>query len=182
MVVGWLMALVVVLTVLCLGNLLLTFAVVRRLRVHEEKMAAIAFPESDLDTLVGRRLPELAVGDGDGDGSVSPAVTVADERLVGLFSAGCRACVEQARQFQRHPDPDRVAVVVLGAADADMAEELLVALDGAPAIVSEPASSRIADELGVSAFPVLLRVDESDVVVRAGHALASLIAPTAATR
>lgn len=180
MVVGWLMALVVVLTVLCLGNLLLTFAVVRRLRVHEEKMATIALPESDLETLVGRRLPELAIGDG--DGSVSPAVTVAGERLVGLFSAGCRACVEQARQFQRHPDPDRVAVVVLGAADADMAEELLVALDGAPAIVSEPASSRIADELGVSAFPVLLRVDESDVVVRAEHALASLAAPAVATR
>lgn len=180
MVVGWLVALVVVLTVLCLGNLLLTFAVVRRLRVHEEKMAAIAFPESDLETLVGRRLPELAVGDG--DGSVSPTVAVAGERLVGLFSAGCRACVEQARQFQRHPDPDRVAVVVLGAADADMAEELLVALDGAPAIVSEPVSSRIADELGVSAFPVLLRVDESEVVVRAEHALASLTAPAAATR
>lgn len=109
--IGRLMALVVVLTVLCLGSLLLTLAVVRRLRVHEEMIAAIAFPGPGLEPLAGRRQPDShrqrrRIG-------ISGAA-VAGERLVGLFSAGCWACVEQAREFKRHPDPDRVAVVVLG--------------------------------------------------------------------
>lgn len=67
-------------------------------------------------------------------------------------------------------------------ADADMAEALLARLDGVPTIVSEPTSGRIADELEVGAFPVLLRVDEPDAVVRAEHSLASLGARAVATR
>ena len=179
--VGWLSAFVAVLTVLCLGDLLLTFAVLRRLRVHEERLASMVFPGPDLSAVIGRRLPGLTASGNDGE-SIFPVANAAGERLVGLFSAGCGACVEQAREFARLSEPDRVAVVVWERADPDEQQELLAALEGSPAIVSEPVSRRIVDELGLGTFPVLLRVDESGVVARAEHSLASLAVPAAGAR
>jgi hypothetical protein len=172
--VGLLAVFVGVLAILCLGNLLLTFAVLHRLRLHEQRWASFGLTEPDLDTLTGRRLSTSldAVGAED---KPSPS---GGARLVGLFSAGCTACVEQAREFARVPEADRVALVVMGAAERHEQRELLGALDGAPSILPEPVSRAVAEELGVRSYPVLLWVDESGVVVRAQHSLASLAAAT----
>jgi hypothetical protein len=162
----FLVAAVVVLAVLCLGNLLLLFAVLRRLRGYEERLAAGSPERAARLDLVGRRLPAAA----------GPVGTT---RLVGVFSASCQPCHEQAALFAAHDDPARVALVLDGGAGADQRSAMLAALSGAPRLLTEPDSGAVADELGIRTYPVLLRLDEDGTVLAAEHSLAAL---TAATR
>lgn len=157
---SFLVAAVVMLTVLCLGNVLLTFAILRRLRSHEERLAG--FSGSTGEELVGRTLPEIAeVG--------------RRARLVGFFSASCAPCREQAAEFARHPDVDRVAFVLLEAAGEPDRAAILDALGDSPTVLVDPVSKRVAEELGVRSFPVLLQVDDAGTVVSARHSLAALV-------
>lgn len=164
--IDWLIPAIVVLAVLGVGNLVLLLAVLRRLGVHEERIASMGPPGFDVTALVGRST-RLASG---------------RERLVGFFSAGCDACVEQARKFALHHDSDRLALAVNELSTLAERDELLVALDGAPVVVREPESTSIAHALGISAYPVLLVVDGSGAVVQAGHSLAELTLPAASAR
>ena len=162
---SFLIAAVVVLAVVCLGNLLLLFAVLRRLRGYEERLTAGSSGPSALE-LVGRRLP-------------AAAGLVGTTRLVGVFSASCEPCHEQAAQFAAHDDPARVALMLDSAASDDQRSAMLATLAGAPRVLTEPDSAALAEELGIRTYPVLLRLDEDGTVVAAEHSLAML---TAATR
>ncbi|WP_191094362.1 thioredoxin domain-containing protein [Nocardia colli] len=159
----YVVAAVVVLAVLVVLNLLLTFAVLRRLRIHEERLATPgATRPSDRDQLIGRRLPQFEA--------------TGANRLVAFFSAGCAPCVEQAAEFARHPDPDRVAILVLGLAPEAERERLRTALGDAPTVIGDPTGDALAGELGVHSFPQLLLLDQSGTIVAARHSLAALAA------
>jgi hypothetical protein len=163
----FLVAAVVVLAVLCLGNLLLLFAVLRRLRGYEERLVAGPSRRSARDDLVGRRLPAPA------------ADLVGRTGLVGVFSASCQPCHEQAALFAGLDDPARVALVLDGSAGDDRRSAMLATLAGAPRVLTEPDSGTIAGGLGIRTYPVLLRLDGDGTVLAAEHSLAAL---TAATR
>ncbi len=162
----YVVAAVVVLTVLVILNLLITFAVLRRLRIHEERLAMPASGGAgDREQLIGRRLPRFGA---------SGAI-----RLVAFFSAGCAPCEEQAAEFARHPDAERVAILVPGSgADAER-QRLLSALGDAPTVIEEPTGGALAEELGVRSFPQLLLLDKSGTIVAARHSLAALAAGVA---
>lgn len=163
---AYVVAAVVVLAVLVVLNLLLTFAVLRRLRIHEERLATPgATRPGDRDELIGRQLPQYA----------STGAT----RLVAFFSAGCAPCVEQAAEFAGHPDADRVAILVLGLAPEAERQRLRTALGDAPTVIGEPTGDALAGELGVHSFPQLLLLDQSGTVVAARHSLAALSAGVA---
>src|SRR5437879_2432331 len=104
-------AAIVLLAVLCLVNMMITFAVLRRLRSHEEKLATRSWRDTSRHAaLLGRELPEFETTSTAG-AAVSHADLVGKSRLVGIFSATCKACHEQARAFAKLKDPDRVAFV-----------------------------------------------------------------------
>jgi hypothetical protein len=156
----------VVLAVLCLGNLLLLFAVLRRLRGYEERLTAGSPGQPARLDLVGRRLP-------------AAAGLVGTTRLVGVFSASCQPCHEQAALFAAHDDPARVALMLDSSASDDQRSAMSATLAGAPRVLTEPDSGAVAGELGIRTYPVLLRLDGNGTVVAAEHSLAAL---TAATR
>ncbi|PXX71661.1 thiol-disulfide isomerase/thioredoxin [Nocardia tenerifensis] len=159
---AYVVAAVVVLAVLVVLDLLLTFAVLRRLRIHEARLSA---PGTVRDELIGRRLPRFGASGA--------------TRLVAFFSAGCAPCVEQAAEFARHADAERVAILVLGSASESERQRLLTALGDAPTVITEPDGDALAAELGVRSFPQLLLVDESGTIVAARHSLAALAAGVA---
>jgi hypothetical protein len=95
----FLVAAVVLLAVLCLLNMMITFAVLRRLRSHEERLAARpAGRSSGVDALVGRELPEFDATSTAG-AAVSRSDLLGQARVLGVFSATCEPCHEQARAF-----------------------------------------------------------------------------------
>lgn len=165
----FLVAAVVVLTVLCLGNLLLTFAVLRRLRDHEEQLAGRPFGLPGEDALIGRTMPEFT-----GTSTRGEEVSSATGRLVAFFSASCRPCRAEAAEFARHPDEGRLAFVVLESASEPDQAAILDALGDSPTVLIDPTSRTVADELDMRAFPTLLRVDDADTIVAARHSLAAL--------
>ncbi len=169
-------AAVVVLAVLVVGNLLITSAVLRRLRHYEEQLAAGGVPPSGRrEEVIGKELPEFDGTSTRGE-PVSRSSIVGPDRLVAILSAGCSSCHEQAARFARHPDPDRVAIVVLEGGDAAQQEAILAAVRDCPTVIAEPASSFVTNAIDVRVFPLLLKVDEAGIVVEARTSLTALAA------
>jgi hypothetical protein len=160
-------AAVVLVGALWLFDLLLTLAVVRRLREHTAQLGRLSGggadgpPGFDRDALVGRRMPDFtATAAGGVAGSV-----------LGFFSAGCEPCHGQAPELAawagaqaREPDgPATRAIAVVTGTGAEAAE-LVELLGDAVTVIAEPDSTRIVTELGVQFFPMFLRIHADGAV------------------
>lgn len=166
-----LVAAVVVLAVVVVFNLLITFAVLRRLRGREERLAGPAGAGDPGAELLGRMLPEFATTSTGGE----PVTNVVDaERLVGFFSATCLPCREQAAEFARQGDPGRLAIVLMEGAPAADQDAILAALADSPTVVTDPTSTELAAAMGVRSFPQILRFDAAGVVVGARRSVRAL--------
>jgi peroxiredoxin len=172
---AFIVAAIVVLAILLLLNLLITFAILRRLRNHEERLGAGSAHTGERGALIGSRLPEFTATSTSGE-RVDSAEIVGPDRLVGFFSASCKACLEQATHFANHPDPGRVALVVMDSADDATQAAIVAALDGAPTVITDSVSGTVATALGVTGFPQLLVLDAGGTVVAARHSVPGLAA------
>ncbi|WP_328401884.1 hypothetical protein OHS70_28290 [Streptomyces sp. NBC_00390] len=161
---AFLVVALVLLTALCVFQLVLVLAVLRRLREHEsrfEQLAKAAGPMGALDPvaeLVGRRVPELAEHTGG-----SP-------RTVGFFSVGCEACHEQAPEFVASAAATGASAIVVGTP----ADELAGLLEGVQTVVTGAEGERLMKAVDIKAFPTFLQVDGEGLIVRAGIAVAEL--------
>jgi hypothetical protein len=161
---GYLVAAVAVLGVLCLMNLLIMLGVLRRLRG-----AALWQPE-----------PLFALGPGSAVGEFSVVTTagelVSNDSLtgvVGFFSAGCGEChellprfVERAGEMER----DKVLVVVGGGS-----EEMVRALAPvARIVVADPGGGPVARAFQNSWTPALYVIGDDHRVVAVGSRMEEL--------
>ncbi|MBE8526060.1 hypothetical protein ILP97_52755 [Amycolatopsis sp. H6(2020)] len=149
---------------LCVFDLFLTFAVLRRLREHSAELAALRRPGPDVGALVGRRLPE--------------SVLAREPRWVGIFDAHCSTCFEHAPAFAAEAAQTALAAVVAGT--GPKADELAALLGGIP-VLTGAAAADVVSALEVPAFPTFLRV-APDGTVELAHAgaLAELPVPVGA--
>lgn len=162
-------AAIVLVGALCLFDLLLTFAVLRRLREHTAELERLSaggprVPKFDRDALVGRSLPE----------SAATAIGGAPVSVVGFFAAGCEPCHKQAPELAAWAGEPAgtggraVAVVTGTGADVD---ELLAILGDAVTVIAGPDSSRVAMELGVDVFPTFVRTDTGGAIAEAAFTM-----------
>ncbi|WP_153532769.1 TlpA family protein disulfide reductase [Actinomadura macrotermitis] len=149
-------------------NLLLTLAVVRRLREHaallEGERAAPPF------TPPGTPLPEFTAAALDGTALNRGFFT--GPTVVGLFSTTCASCREHLPEFTERVGglgAGRVLAVVVG--DRNDAEPFTTALAPVATVAVEPQDGPVATAFGRPAFPGFYVVDENAVVT------ASLIRP-----
>jgi thiol-disulfide isomerase/thioredoxin len=161
---SYLVAAVAVVAAASAVNLLVTFAVLRRLRQHGATLARLTALDDDasstLQALVGRPVPDEA---GAGPGGQRP-------RLLGFFSPGCPACHEQAPSFARRARLEAghgggALAAVCG--DADEAGELVAMLGEAAVVLTAPDSDRLAAAIGVSLFPTFLVAERGAVAAAA---------------
>jgi thiol-disulfide isomerase/thioredoxin len=159
--VPYLIAAVAVVAVACALDLVLTVAVLRRLRRQATTLAQLDGSDDAqvaVRELVGRPVPEAA---GSGHGDPRP-------RLIGFFSPGCPACHEQAPHFLRRArreagrGVDALAVVC---GEAGEAAELAAQLGEAATVVTD--GDDLAAALGVSLFPTFLVADNGTVTAAA---------------
>lgn len=154
----YLIAAVVLATALGLLNLLLTLAVLRRLR-------AAAARERDAASGVigiGRAPGDFAAADTDGR-----AVGRADltgRTVVGFFSTTCGACVEELPRFvARAGETSRERVLAVVHGDRPAAEELAGRLAGVARVVVEDPDGPVGRAFEVRAYPAWCQLDDGVV-------------------
>jgi len=168
---------VVVVGALGLVNLLLTLAVIRRLRQHTELLSnRPAGPEGGV-LAAGERPGDFDAVDTDG----LPVTAGPDgPRLVGFFSPECEPCKAKlpdfAEQVAGYPGgPARVLAVVAG--DGPGITDFAGALAPVARVVVEPSDGPLTTAFQVSAFPAWCVLDELGVVQHSGVGLDRLPIP-----
>jgi hypothetical protein len=163
-----LIATVVSVALLGLLNLMLTLAVIRRLRVHTTQLAALTRGSPDLALLpAGTPLPAL------------PGPDPAGLRLIAFLSTTCDVCHEQVPDLTRFLAAHGIArsaalVVVVGAVDDPAGQRLANPVDAVATVVREPSDGPVTSAFGVHLFPTFYLVD--DGVVRSGAVAVSQLA------
>ncbi|MCX4822352.1 hypothetical protein OG883_21155 [Streptomyces sp. NBC_01142] len=175
-----LIAAVVLVGALCLFDLLLTFAVLRRLREHTTQIAGLGgqqhFTPYDPMVLVGRKVPDLpGVGGGDPGDTGGTDDARDGSRLVAFFDAQCETCHDHAPVFAvRARGRDAVAVI---SGDGIKVDQLVGHVAGVASVVRGGQAQRLVDAMEIEAFPTFVQVDAEGVVVHAVNNPAELPEP-----
>ncbi|CAM3120442.1 TlpA family protein disulfide reductase [Stackebrandtia soli] len=170
---------VVLLALLCLANLLLIFAVFRRLREHTAELSRLSrgAPQPFRDELVGQSVPTFEASAIDGT-AVTGAGLVGRPGLVGFFSAGCEPCHDQAPKFAKWSSVGGggAATIAVVTGDGPQAEELVEAFRDRATVVAEPDASVVASAFGIEAFPTFLRIDAEGTITDTGVEVRDVVA------
>lgn len=164
---GALVGAVALLTVLTLLNIALLLAVVRRLREHETRFAALSASAEQPEIIapVGSRIDDFATESVDGQfvdraGLRTPA-------LVGFFSPSCDSCHERIPDFREaasdHPGSVLAVVVRDGRDPAPLVDHLK---EPGTIVVVEESEGPMSTAFSVRGFPAFALV-EADGSVRA---------------
>ncbi|WP_433243252.1 hypothetical protein ACQPYK_39505 [Streptosporangium sp. CA-135522] len=167
----FLIAAVVLAGMLSIFNLVLTFAVLRRLREHTTELERLAGPARfgsyDPRVLVGRTLPPAGA-----DGGERP-------QLVAFFDVNCDACHERAPRFADVARTGTAMAVISG--DTSKVGDLIEMIGGAASIVTAEEADSLVKAVGIEAFPTFLRVGPDGTIVDADTE-PDVLAGTARTR
>ncbi|BCJ33459.1 TlpA family protein [Actinocatenispora thailandica] len=177
---AYLVAAVVVFGALCLLNLVLTTAIVRRLRTLTETIGNTAAPDGGV-LPAGTGIEPFAATGIDGAEITDVALRGAPG-LVGFFSVGCSPCRAQLPLFAEHARRfPGGAARVLAIVNGDPAENaaLVDGLRGVASIVVEDGNVGLSRHFRVAAFPVMYALDPELTVTAGGHAVDDL--PAVAT-
>jgi peroxiredoxin len=160
-VVAYLAVAVVLVSVLCVANLVLTLALIRSMRNRSQTPAASGFPELGLLPR-GARAPEFAATTVDGQAR-SLADLLGARSVVAFFSVSCRPCRTQLPKFadfaRTFPgSPAQVLAVVTG--DPALAGEFADGLEGAASVIVEPRNGPVSTAFSLTAWPVFYVLDE----------------------
>jgi hypothetical protein len=152
------LAVVILLSIVTCLNLLLTFGVIRRLRVHTEILrtgGSGAARDADIMLPAGSRPTPFAAA----TTTAGEPLTSDDLRgaLVGFFSHTCDGCRQQLPEFVRLAQSlgreQVVTVVVDGDAEANRAT--LAALEPVARVVTEPHGGPLQRAFAVLGFPAM---------------------------
>jgi thiol-disulfide isomerase/thioredoxin len=167
---------------LCAVDLLLTFAVLRRLREHSGKLARLPDYDDrlvgvDQDRLLGLKLPEFSTETVQGTVVSRESVTGSLE-LLGFFRPGCSPCNEQAPRFldEARALGEGKALALVDGSGSDT-DDLVQMFNGVVDVVLDPASGEVRRELNIGAFPTFLRLDAGGAIVDAAVSMEELRSP-----
>lgn len=145
-------------------NLVLTFGIIRRMRLSAQKAEPPRTVAPPPKLPVGTELAPFTATTVDGR-EVGRESLLGERSLIGFFSTSCGACKEQAPGFVSYAeaegyDAGRVLAVVQGPAEeTDAFVTHLAGETAAPGVIVEPAGGPVSEALGVAAYPLFYRVD-----------------------
>ena len=172
-------AAVVIVGCLCVLDLLLTVAVIRRLREQGEALAALSGGERPDETLLspGTQVPDVLVVTS--DGSEARLRSFGTGFLLAFLSTHCDACHEQLPSLERyaHKFPggrDSVLAVISGDSDG---KALVDRVKPIARLVTERENGPITSAFSVNIWPAYLVVGPDGMVDATGHAIEELPLP-----
>lgn len=177
----FLVAAVVLVGLLCAADLLLTMAVIRRLREHTHQLATLQRREPELGLLpAGSPLPTFAGQSVNGE--LVSSDTVRPE-ILAFLSTTCKACSTELPELVRYLRAGGVeraaAIVVVAGADSAEGRQLVDELNRVATVIREPMDGTIGRTFSVNVFPTFYLVSDATVRARA-VAVAHLARPVAA--
>lgn len=179
---AYLAASVALLGILCGANLLLTVGVVRRLREHTAKLAAV--PDwgqgPGMSVSPGEMVGDFLVTTIDGEPVAREILS--GTTLVGFFAPGCPGCEERVPDFAGHARAmgrDQALAVLAGGGPLDdqqpgEASRLIDGLGGSARVVIEDLQGPLTKAFGVSSFPSFALVSDGGTVIAVSADLVSL--------
>lgn len=169
---GILIAAVVVLTALTLFNLVLTLALVRRLRHSEDHGRAGGFPVfPDLEEVpAGRAIPEFTATTRDGV-EISSKERLGDRAVYAFFDTSCGTCKKQLQplvDFAKEAglSPDQVIAFVGHENPEADADAYTSVLEGHATIVMQSLGDEVGLAFSPGGIPAIILADSDGVVVR----------------
>lgn len=156
---------VVFVGILCGIDLLLTLAVIRRLREHTLRLAGEPATRPNLAR------PGTPLGDFEvtaEDGSTVSREDFTGPAVVGVFSTDCASCHERLPEFTTFVEtarPQRALALVTG--QVSDAAEFVAAMGAAVTVVVEPPGGPFGRALRVSQFPSFYLIGADAVIVAA---------------
>jgi hypothetical protein len=174
---GLLAAAVAVVGALGLLNLLLTIAVIRRLRQNPALLGGAGRSAENRTLPVGATVTGFSTSTVDGDRITGTSFTA--PTLVAFFSTDCGACTDEIPRLvawlDRHGYPRTQALAVV-TGDPDLARPFLDALRDRVTLVVEPVHGPLSTAFRTSAFPACYLVDGAGRVIAAASTLDELAA------
>ncbi|MBF9130239.1 TlpA family protein disulfide reductase [Plantactinospora sp. S1510] len=177
----YLVAAVVLASALGTLNLLLTLAVIRRLREHTELLAGLATGAGSGIIEAGQTPGDFAVTDT--DGSVVRRENLGGDVLVAFFSPDCPACTDALPRFvtQAAGFPGgRVQVLGVVTGDGPGVTGLADRLNGVARVVVDGIDGKLATAFQARAFPSWCLLDATGTVARSGSGWTELPVPVPA--
>lgn len=163
---------VAILAALVLVDLLLSAAIIRRLRETETKLVEMTTPPAS-ELSLGAAMPEFVSS----DGQVSSAELAGGPVMIGFFSAGCRHCPAQAQALaDRAEEISRAGVRVVSflAVGEGATDELAPALRKAGLLVTEGDPSAAMTTFQVQGTPAFLMFGGDGRLLGRGHELSEV--------
>jgi hypothetical protein len=161
---------VVVLTVVVLIDLLLSAAIIRRLRETEERLADL-LPSGQPGLRTGTPIPDFASA----DGSFTQADVLDTPVLIGFFSTGCRYCPTQAEQLAHRSaeiaERGLRVVNVVTVIDESVPDDITPLLRKSGDVVTEHGPGGLMATFSVSGTPTFLLYDSRGTLVGKGNHL-----------
>jgi peroxiredoxin len=153
-------AALVVVGVIAVVDLVLTFAVLRRLRDHNDAISRLQTFAPGFSLPVGTKVPDFEARTLDGAVVSAQALRGADS-LVAFFSARCDACRDHLPQFRELAIAMRASgrVLAVVAQDEVPGDDLIEALRDVADVAVEPEQGPLAQAFSVGGFPMFFGLD-----------------------
>ncbi|WP_433257225.1 TlpA family protein disulfide reductase [Streptosporangium sp. CA-135522] len=159
-------------------NLLLTMAVIRKLRDTASTGAGRAAPPDLPELPAGSRMPSFH-GEAVSGEIVSAQTTAGSAAVFAFFDTGCSACkptVPKLIEFARkNALPTGQVIAVVGDNDGN-ASEYVDELGGTATVIVEETMGSMARAFSINSFPAFVIAGADGVVVRSGHGGGTLAA------
>jgi thiol-disulfide isomerase/thioredoxin len=173
---AYLGAAVVVVSLLCLFNLVLAVGIIRRLRQQASELARLRLGGEPSGAVpVGERVGEFTATTTSGEMVSRDALS--GRVLVGFFTPGCQPCATELPLFEGYarslPDRPRQVLAVINV-DLGNEAEYAERLAGAARVVVESSAGPLHGAFGVAAFPLFFVVDGDGIVRDSGHEVSGL--------
>jgi hypothetical protein len=161
---------VVALTVFVLIDLLLTAAVIRRLRETEARLAELT-PTTRPGVMTGTSMPDFSAA----EDTFTRAGVIGAPLLLAFFATGCRYCPTQAEQLA-HRSAEITGqgirtVSVLTVIDDDAPDDLTPILEKSGTVVTEHGPGGLMATFSVTGTPTFLLYDRNGTLLGSGNAL-----------
>ncbi|MEU6427174.1 hypothetical protein ABZ860_14890 [Microbispora sp. NPDC046973] len=179
----YLVALVVLVGVFCLVNLILIVGVIRRLREHDEALAARSEQEQNRRAILSEGEVAEPFETVSTDGGLVSRDRFEQPTLVGFFSPGCTACHEALPGFlamaERFPGgPEQVLAVIVDENGESGAQR--ASLEPVARVVVEKLGGPVTSALHVGAVPAFGLVGPGGTVMSSGLRLDQVLTAASA--
>ena len=175
---AYLSAAVVLVGALGIFNMLLTLALIRRLRTGGGTIRRVPGPALAVTLPVGQSVGEFTVTSA--EGRVISRESLDQLTLVGFFLPDCPPCRERLPEFLAYAVRFPGDVVSVAVGDEAETDALAKRLAPAGEVVVEPAQGPMGGAFQVGGYPALCLVEPSGRIVATGSTIADLPAPVSA--